>query len=80
MLASNVRHTAHKLLDERPQPIVVGVRRVLLKAERRRDEVDAHPERFAQRQHDGRSCFRIGPNPAARRWTARANTAFLHQW
>jgi len=39
------------LFDERAQRRVVRVGRVLLKAERRRHEIDAHAERLAQRQH-----------------------------
>ena len=42
--------------DELAQRDVIGVRRVLLEAERRRDEIDAHRQRLAQRQHHGR-CF-----------------------
>ncbi len=46
---------AHRplLLDEDLECGVVGIRHVLLEAERRRDEVDLHPERFAEREHDG---------------------------
>ncbi len=51
MLASNARQTAHCFSIERAQRGVVRVRRVLLKAECRRHEVDVHAERLAQRQH-----------------------------
>ena len=51
MLASNARQTAHCFSMSARSAGVVGIRRVLLKAERRRDEIDVHAERFAQRQH-----------------------------
>ena len=54
MLESNARHTSHCFSISARSAIVVRIRRVLLKAERRRHEVDGHAERFAQRQHHRR--------------------------
>ena len=53
MLTPNFAQTFPLLLDERAQGGVVGIRRVLLKAEGGGDEIDRHAEGLAEREHDG---------------------------